>query len=129
VATPYGPKLLERFRHPQNRGSIRNATIKQEGTNPLCGDRVRIELLVEKGSVTDAKFTADACAICVAAADFLTDLVKRAPLDEVETLNVNDLLRLLDADIPPARLNCVRLPLTVMHGGVQLYKQGGNDSR
>ncbi|MFN8580907.1 MAG: hypothetical protein U0163_08045 [Gemmatimonadaceae bacterium] len=51
----------------------------------------------------------------------LTGLVQ-VPLDEVETLSVTD-LRALAAGIP-GRMNCVRLPLTVMHGGTQLYRQG-----
>ena len=123
MPNPYGPTLLQHFRTPANRGTLRHASIKQEGTNPLCGDRVRIEILVERDSIVDAKFTANACAICVAAADVLTGLVQRAPLDEVETLTVADLLRALEAEIPNARMNCVRLPLTVMHAGVQLYRQ------
>jgi nitrogen fixation NifU-like protein len=123
MPTPYGPTLVDHFRRPRNRGSLKDPTIRQEGSNPLCGDRVRIELLVEQGVVREAKFTANACAICVASSDMLTDLVRNAPLDEVETLNVVDLLRALKAEIPPARMQCVRLPLTVMHGGVKLYRQ------
>lgn len=120
--SPYGPTLVEHFRHPRNRGTLKEPTIRQEGSNPLCGDRVRIELRVEAGIVREAKFTANACAICVAASDMLADLVRDGPLDEVETLNVIDLLRALKAEIPPARMQCVRLPLTVMHGGVKLYR-------
>lgn len=129
MANPYGPTLLEHFRKPKNRGVLRHPTITQEGSNPLCGDRVRIEMLVEQGIVVDAKFTANACAICVAAADVLTGLVQNAPLDEVETLSVTDLLRALAAEIPHGRMNCVRLPLTVMHGGTQLYRQGQVNDR
>ena len=125
MANPYGPTLLQHFRAPKHRGTVRNPSIQQEGTNPLCGDRVRIEMLVENDVVVDAKFTANACAICVAATDVLTGLVQRAPLDEIATLTVADLLRALDAEIPGARMSCVRLPLTVMHGGVQLYRQRG----
>lgn len=128
MANPYGPTLLAHFRKPKNRGSIRHPTIAQEGSNPLCGDRVRIEMQIEHGIVVDAKFTANACAICVAAADVLTGLVQQAPLDEVETLTVTDLLRALAAEIPATRMNCVRLPLTVMHGGSQLYRQAQADA-
>jgi nitrogen fixation NifU-like protein len=130
MATPYGPTLVDHFRRPRNRGSIKDPTIRQEGSNPLCGDRVRIELKVEQGIVREARFTANACAICVASSDMLADLVRNAPLDEVETLNVIDLLRALKAEIPQARMQCVRLPLTVMHGGVKLYRQAsGDDAR
>ncbi len=123
MSTPYGPVLIEHFRHPRNQGVLPNATISQEGTNPLCGDRVRIQLLLEGGVVRDARFTANACAICVASASMLTDLVRNAPLDEVETLLVDDILRSLDARIPQMRMNCVRLPLTVMHTAVNLYRR------
>jgi molybdenum cofactor cytidylyltransferase len=125
VVSPYSQTLISHFRDPRNQGRIREPTITQEGANPLCGDRVRIELRLEDGVVRDAGFTANACAICVASASMLTDVVRNAPLDEVETLTVDDLLRLLKAQIPPARLNCVRLPLTVLHTGVLQYRAGG----
>jgi molybdenum cofactor cytidylyltransferase len=115
--------LVKHFRNPLNRGSLKDATISQEGSNPLCGDRVRIDLQINGRVVSDARFTANACALCVAAASVLTELVKGAPLDEVDTLTVDDLLRSLDAQVPAARVNCIRLPLTVMHTGVMLYRR------
>ena len=123
--TPYGPTLIDHFRNPRNKGRLAAPTISHEGTNPLCGDRVRIELRVEDEVVREAKFSANACAICVASASMLTDLVRNAPLDEVETLLVEDILRSLDARVPNARLNCVKLPLTVMHTAVLLYRRDG----
>jgi CTP:molybdopterin cytidylyltransferase MocA/NifU-like protein involved in Fe-S cluster formation len=123
VPNPYSPTLIAHFRKPRNQGALAGPSITQEGTNPLCGDRVRIELLVEQDIVRDARFTANACAICVASASMLTDLVKKAPLDEIETLTVDDILHSLNAQVPPARMNCVRLPLTVMHTGVHRYRR------
>jgi molybdenum cofactor cytidylyltransferase len=124
VGSPYSQTLISHFRDPRNQGRIREPTIAQEGANPLCGDRVRIELRVEDEVVREAGFTANACAICVASASMLTDVVRNAPLDEIETLTVDDLLRLLKASIPQARLNCVRLPLTVLHTGLLQYRAG-----
>ncbi|HSA57857.1 MAG TPA: NTP transferase domain-containing protein [Gemmatimonadaceae bacterium] len=123
MSHPYSAVLVEHFRRPRNQGAVPAASISQEGSNPLCGDRVRIELRLEDGRVAQAGFTANACALCVAAASVLTELVTRAPLDEVETLTVDDLLRALQAHVGASRLNCVRLPLTVMHAGVSLYRQ------
>jgi nitrogen fixation protein NifU and related proteins len=124
MVNPYGPTLIEHFRHPRNKGTLPSPTVSQEGTNPTCGDRVRIELLLDGEIVRDAKFTANACAICVASSSMLTDLVRNAPLEDVETLTVDDLLRALEAEVPAARLGCVRLPLTVLHTGVQRYVSG-----
>lgn len=119
---PYSDIILDHFRHPRNQGALPEATITQEGANPLCGDRVRIQLLLDGEMVRDARFSANACAVCVASASLLTDLVQHAPLDEVETLTVDDLMRSLNASLPAARMGCVSLPLTVMHTGVMLHR-------
>ncbi len=122
MAHPYSEKILEHFRRPRNQGALQGADISQEGSNPLCGDRVRIELKLEGDTITHAAFTANACAVCVAASSVLTDIVQGAPLDDVDTLTTEELLRLLDADLPRTRVACATLPLTVMHAGVMLYR-------
>ena len=121
MAGPYSATILEHFKHPRNRGTMPSPTVSQEGTNPLCGDRVRIELALEGDLVKDARFSANACAICVAAASMLTELVRGAPLEDVETLTVPELITQLKSDIPASRLACVRLPLTVLHTGLLRY--------
>ena len=123
MTNPYGKVLVDHFRRPRNRGALANATISEEGANRLCGDRVRIDLRLDRGVVAEARFTANACALCVAAASVLTELARGAPLDEVDTLTVEDLLRALGTDVPEARRNCVRLPLTVLHAGVMLHRR------
>jgi len=123
MTSPYGKVLVDHFRHPRNRGSLANPTVSEEGVNRLCGDRVRIELRLDGGRVAEARFTANACALCVAAASVLTELATGAPLDEVDTLTIDDLLRALGTTVPEARSNCVRLPLTVLHAGVMLHRR------
>jgi molybdenum cofactor cytidylyltransferase len=123
VTSPYGRILVDHFRHPRNRGPMVDPTVSEEGVNRLCGDRVRVELRLQGGIVAEAKFSANACALCVAAASVLTELATGAPLDEVDTLTVDDLLRTLGAEVPEARRNCIRLPLTVMHAGVMLHRR------
>jgi nitrogen fixation NifU-like protein len=122
VAHPYGEKVFEHFKHPRNQRALRSPTISQEGSNPLCGDRIRMELALEGDLVREAAFTANACAVCVAAASVLTDLIVGAALDDVETFSSEELLRALDAELPKARLACATLPLTVLHAGVMLYR-------
>jgi nitrogen fixation NifU-like protein len=122
----YGPIVLEHFRRPRNRGTLPSPAMSQEGANPLCGDRVRIELSIEGDVVSAARFSANACAICVAAASVLTELIQSAPLEDIASLTVDELVGALKADIPRARLQCVRLPLTVLHTGLMLYQQGSS---
>ena len=124
VNGPYSTTMLDHFRRPRNRVALAAPTIAQEGVNPLCGDRVRVELALEGDVVVDAGFAANACAICVASASVLTGLVKQAPLDDVETLTVEDILAVLDTRVSPSRLQCVRLPLTLLLTAIQVYRRG-----
>ena len=124
VNGPYSATMLDHFRRPRNRVALAEPTIAQEGVNPLCGDRVRVELALEGDVVVDAGFTANACAICVASASVLTGLVKQAPLDDVETLTVDDILAVLDTRVSPSRLQCVRLPLTLRLTAIPVYRRG-----
>jgi molybdenum cofactor cytidylyltransferase len=123
MTNPYSKVLVDHFRHPRNRGALANPTISEEGVNRLCGDRVRIELRLDRGAVVAARFTANACALCVAASSVLTELATGAPLDEVDTLTIDDLLRALGTEVPEGRRNCVRLPLTVLHAGIMLHRR------
>jgi len=127
VSSAYSAVVLEHFRRPRNRGTLAEPTMAQEGVNPLCGDRVKIELRIEGNTVREARFSANACAICVASASILTELVQGALLDDVETLTVDDLVGSLKAEIPPARVQCVRLPLTVLHTGLMQLERGQTD--
>lgn len=127
MSSAYSAVVLEHFRRPRNRGTLAEPTMAQEGVNPLCGDRVKIELRIEGNTVREARFSANACAICVASASILTELVQGALLDDVETLTVDDLVGSLKAEIPPARVQCVRLPLTVLHTGLMQLERGKTD--
>lgn len=127
MSSAYSAVVLEHFRRPRNRGTLAEPTMAQEGVNPLCGDRVKIELRIEGNTVREARFSANACAICVASASILTELLQGASLDEVETLSVDDLVGSLKAEIPPARVQCVRLPLTVLHTGLMQLERGKTD--
>ena len=47
MATLYGETILEHFRHPRNYGTLPSPDISHEGFNPLCGDRIRMELKLD----------------------------------------------------------------------------------
>jgi nitrogen fixation NifU-like protein len=110
--------VLEHFRHPRNRGPLQNATVSTEGANPLCGDRIRVELRVDEARVADAHFTADACAICIAAASMLTEHARGLSLAEAGAIDVAWLHAALDGQPPPGRERCVTLPLDTFRRAV-----------
>ncbi|HEU4995060.1 MAG TPA: iron-sulfur cluster assembly scaffold protein [Gemmatimonadaceae bacterium] len=117
-ALPYGATVLEHFRRPRNQRKLERATVARDGHNPLCGDRVRIELLIENAIISDAAFTANACAICTASASLLTERVRGHSVDDAAAISDQDLLAALDAELPPARLVCAILPVRTLREAI-----------
>ena len=105
----YRDYILEHYRRPHNFGVIEAPTATQEGGNPLCGDRITLQLAVQDGVVQRVGFTGRGCAISQASASLLTDEIKGKPLTDVEAFRADDLLDLLGIDISPARLKCAML--------------------
>jgi nitrogen fixation NifU-like protein len=115
---PYGATVMEHFRRPRNQGPLARPDAVREGSNPLCGDRVRIELAVDDGSVTEARFTANACAISVAAASLLTERVRGMATSAVQAITDDEICAALGGEIPAARRACAVLPLTTMRAAL-----------
>lgn len=121
-ATLYSDVIRERWRRPRFRGELADATSVAEDVNPLCGDRVRMFVRIENGTVVGAGFVGDACAICMASADVTAELVQGRSTAHALALDASDVLGVLQADIRPARLRCVTLPVSVL--GLALGRSG-----
>jgi nitrogen fixation NifU-like protein len=79
--------------------------------NPLCGDRVRVSLLLDAdGTIAEARFVANACAICVASASLLTERVRRLTRDAAAQLTDDEILSILGDGVPAGRKRCATLP-------------------
>jgi nitrogen fixation NifU-like protein len=105
----YRDYILEHYRRPHNFGVIEDPTASFEGSNPLCGDRITLQLGIKDGVVERVGFTGRGCAISQASASLLTDEIKGKPVADVAAFRADDLLDLLGIDISPARLKCAML--------------------
>ncbi len=114
MALPYGATVLEHFRRPRNQRMLDRPTVSREGYNPLCGDRVRIELDVDGPVIRAAAFTANACAICTASASLLTERVSGATLEAALAITDDDSLAALGSVLPAGRVACATLPLRAL---------------
>jgi len=110
----YSDTIRERWRRPRFRGELAGATGVAEDVNPLCGDRVRMMVRVDDGSIAAARFAGDSCAICTASADVVAELVEGRAAPAAAALGVEDVLAVLQADIRPSRLRCLTLPISVL---------------
>jgi nitrogen fixation NifU-like protein len=114
----YRQYILEHYREPRNHGHLEQPDIHVEDTNPLCGDRIKLDLRVRDGHVTDVRFDGRGCAISQASASMLTERIEGATLEELRSLEPHDVLEMLGVPIGPARQRCALLVLRVLHQGI-----------
>jgi nitrogen fixation NifU-like protein len=114
MSLPYGATVLDHFRRPRNQRSLERPTLVREGFNALCGDRVRIEVEVRASRLEDVAFTANACAICTAAASLLTERVRGLSIDDATDVSEASVIAALGTDVPAGRRMCAVLPLRTL---------------
>ncbi|HEV8673439.1 MAG TPA: iron-sulfur cluster assembly scaffold protein [Methylomirabilota bacterium] len=117
VGRLYSDIILDRFKHPRYFGELPEPDAAHEDVNPLCGDRIRVEVRLDSGAgpeVEAVRYRGDACAIALASADLLAEMVEGRPLGEALQVDRDALLAALQAEIRPSRLRCVTLPLDVL---------------
>ena len=91
----YQEIILEHGKNPRNLGKTENFNKDAKGNNPLCGDNVHVYLkLNDQRKVEDISFEGSGCAISMASASIMTDLMKEKKEKEVKEL-VEDFLQMI----------------------------------
>ena len=114
----YRELILDHYKNPRNKGTLEHPDITYEDDNPLCGDRIRIDIkLDEQGRVAEVRFSGQGCAISQASASMLTEEIIGKTLEEVKQIDKQYLLDLLGIPLGPVRLKCALLSLKVLKAG------------
>jgi nitrogen fixation protein NifU and related proteins len=83
----YQEIILDHSRHPRHFGALADANRSAEGFNPLCGDRVKIYLAVDDNNrIADIAFEGKGCAISVASASLMSEMLRGRSVAEAERL-------------------------------------------
>jgi nitrogen fixation protein NifU and related proteins len=82
----YQEVILDHNRRPHNFRVIESPSAKQEGYNPLCGDRLTLYLSVDGDVIKDVSFQGSGCAISKASASLMTDALKGKTIAEARKL-------------------------------------------
>lgn len=82
----YQEIIVDHGKQPRNFGVLDHASHTQAGHNPLCGDKLKLYVLERDGIVIDARFEGAGCAISVASASLMTEMVKGKSLSDIEKL-------------------------------------------
>jgi nitrogen fixation NifU-like protein len=121
----YRQQVIERYKHPLHRGELDPHDISYADENPLCGDRIRIDLQVTPdGRIAKAAFSGTGCAISQASADLLMEYIEGKSLDEVRSIGKEKILELLGIELSPIRLKCALLSLKVLKAGAYGIQEG-----
>jgi nitrogen fixation protein NifU and related proteins len=102
----YRDVIVDHNRHPRNFGKLDPADTHADGHNPLCGDRLTVYANLDGERIRDVKFEGSGCAISVASASLLTEVVKGKLKSEVKELfdDMHALLTQHDANVDTAKL-------------------------
>jgi nitrogen fixation NifU-like protein len=82
----YQEVILDHNRRPRNFRAIDDATRRQEGYNPLCGDRLTLYVKLDGNRIGDVAFQGSGCAISKASASLMTEALKGKTMDEARAL-------------------------------------------
>ena len=123
----YRDFILDHYRNPRNAGTLESPDASFEDINPLCGDKIRMDVAVRDGIVTDVKFRGRGCAISQASASLLTEQIKGKSLAEISKIGKEDVLANMGINISAARLKCALLGLKVLKQALALrYSDDGD---
>jgi nitrogen fixation protein NifU and related proteins len=123
----YQEIILEHSRKPKNTGTLEQATGEAQGNNPLCGDKVTVYVKLDGDRIEDARFDARGCAISVASASMMTEILKGMTVSEAEVAFDRFQTQLTSEETPelaeddelaalmgvrdfPTRIKCATLP-------------------
>ncbi|NJP05850.1 MAG: SUF system NifU family Fe-S cluster assembly protein [Chloroflexaceae bacterium] len=112
----YCEHVLEHFKYPSNYGALDHPTVSHEEHNPLCGDRIRLDLLIENDIVKDIRFSGQGCVISQASASILTDEIKGKTVEAAKLFGKAELLEQIGIPLEksPVRLKCALLSLKAL---------------
>lgn len=125
----YRDFILDHYRNPRNAGVLDAPDATFEDNNPLCGDKIRMDLKLRDGIVQEVRFRGRGCAISQAAASLLTEDIKGKSVSAINQMSKEDILNNLGITISPARLKCALLALKVLKHALALRYDPSEEER
>jgi nitrogen fixation NifU-like protein len=80
----YQQVILDHCKNPRNFHEMPGATCSAQGSNPLCGDQLKLFLTMDGDKIREASFVGSGCCISKASASLLTESVKGKTRAEVQ---------------------------------------------
>ena len=124
----YGERDLDHYENPRNVGKL-DKDDPSVGTGlvgaPACGDVLQLQIKVDDGVITDAKFKTYGCGSAIASSSLVTEWLKGKNLDEAEAIKNTDIAQ--ELALPPVKIHCSILAEDAIKAALADYKQKNND--
>jgi len=119
----YSEKVIDHYENPRNVGKMDSAD-PTVGTGmvgaPACGDVMKLQIKVEDGIITDAKFKTYGCGSAIASSSLVTEWVKGKTLDQAGAIKNAEIAE--ELALPPVKIHCSILAEDAIKAAVNDYR-------
>ena len=119
----YSQKVIDHYENPRNVGKFdidKNVGTGMVGA-PACGDVMKLQIKVQDGIITDARFKTYGCGSAIASSSLVTEWVKGKTLDEAATIRNTDIAQ--ELALPPVKIHCSILAEDAIKAAIANYRE------
>ena len=119
----YSEKVLDHYENPRNVGSFakddNNIGTGMVGA-PACGDVMKLQIKVEDGIITDAKFKTYGCGSAIASSSLVTEWIKGKTLEQAGSIKNTQIAE--ELALPPVKIHCSILAEDAIKAAIADYE-------
>lgn len=119
----YSGQVLDHYENPRNVGKL-DKSDPRVGTGlvgaPACGDVLQLQIQVDDGIITDAKFKTYGCGSAIASSSLVTTWLKGKSIEEADTIKNSDIAE--ELALPPVKIHCSILAEDAIKAALADYK-------
>ena len=119
----YSAKFKEYLAHPRNAGELPEANAIADETNPICGDRLRLSLIVKDNCIEAARYLAYGCPPTLVCGSVLTELIIARTVDEARQLTRSNLLDAIGG-LPSRKHHAAALAIETLNSALNTDERG-----
>ena len=119
----YSDKVIDHYENPRNVGKLEIDDTVGTGMvgAPACGDVMKLQIKVQDGIITDAKFKTYGCGSAIASSSLVTEWVKGKTLAEAGSIKNSEIAEHLA--LPPVKIHCSILAEDAIQAAIADYKK------
>jgi len=120
----YSDKVLDHYENPRNVGSL-DKNDPSVGTGmvgaPACGDVMKLQIQVQDGVITDAKFKTYGCGSAIASSSLVTEMLKGKTVEQAQAIQNMEIVE--ELALPPVKIHCSVLAEDAIKSALADYRK------